>query len=325
MLHGLHAAFEHLRDTAARHGGATVVNLGSASAIYGQAELAGYSATKFYVRGLTEALDIEWSHHGIRVVDLWPLFVQTGMLEGISTGTTTSLGINLRPQDVADAVVAALEPSRARPGPAPGALPGRPAEPGDDPGLAVLAGLADPRGQPPSRRPLTRRTPEDREQRPRVGGVGRDVDVPAAVDQGDDPAAGRSRHALERGEVVAQGSRSWSSRGSHSASCTSRLSRAHSVVPLKASTGGPPGTSTSAITMSLSQNTWPSMSRSGTAKQSPCAGRQPRPASRRAEASATVSTSPVCAAPPKVPDASQAADGVSPAERRDYRGLGGSP
>lgn len=112
VLNGLHAGFEHLRKTAAAHGSATVVNLGSASAIYGQAELAGYSATKFYVRGLTEALDIEWARHGIRVVDLWPLFVQTGMLDGITTGTTSSLGVNLKAQDVADALVGALEPSR---------------------------------------------------------------------------------------------------------------------------------------------------------------------------------------------------------------------
>ena len=40
---------------------AVVVNLASASAIYGQAELANYSATKFFVRGITEALDLEWS------------------------------------------------------------------------------------------------------------------------------------------------------------------------------------------------------------------------------------------------------------------------
>jgi NADP-dependent 3-hydroxy acid dehydrogenase YdfG len=115
VLNGLHAGFDHLRRTAADHGGATVVNLGSASAIYGQAELAGYSATKFYVRGLTEALDIEWAHHGIRVVDLWPLFVGTGMLDGVSIGTTTSLGVKLTAQDVADALVDVLDPSaRAR-------------------------------------------------------------------------------------------------------------------------------------------------------------------------------------------------------------------
>ncbi|MDF9715136.1 SDR family oxidoreductase [Nocardioides sp. ChNu-99] len=106
VVNGLHAAEPHLRP------GAVVVNLASASAIYGQAELAVYSATKFFVRGLTEALDIEWGERGVRVVALWPLFVETAMTQGVSTGTTQSLGINLGPQDVADEILAAVEPSR---------------------------------------------------------------------------------------------------------------------------------------------------------------------------------------------------------------------
>src|SRR6185312_13848346 len=57
VVNGLHAAFPYLRTTP----NSVVVNLASASAIYGQAELATYSATKFFVRGITEALDIEWS------------------------------------------------------------------------------------------------------------------------------------------------------------------------------------------------------------------------------------------------------------------------
>ncbi|MEI5674156.1 MULTISPECIES: SDR family oxidoreductase [unclassified Nocardioides] len=112
VLHGMHAAFPHLRATAAAHGSAVVVNLSSASAIYGQAELANYSATKFYVRGLTEALELEWRRHGIRVTDLWPLFVRTGMLDGVRTGTTDSLGIHLAAEDVAAAVLAAVDPPR---------------------------------------------------------------------------------------------------------------------------------------------------------------------------------------------------------------------
>jgi NAD(P)-dependent dehydrogenase (short-subunit alcohol dehydrogenase family) len=107
-VNGMHAAFPYLRATS----GATVVNLASASAIYGQAELATYSATKFFVRGLTEALDIEWGRYGIRVIAIWPLYVQTAMTDGIHTGTTESLGIQLTAQDVADTIVAALEPSR---------------------------------------------------------------------------------------------------------------------------------------------------------------------------------------------------------------------
>lgn len=110
VLNGLHAGHPHLRRTP----GATVVNLASASAIHGQSELANYSATKFYVRGLTEALDLEWAADGIRVVDLWPLFVGTGMLDGVQTGTTSSLGVRLTAPDVADAVWDAVHASRAR-------------------------------------------------------------------------------------------------------------------------------------------------------------------------------------------------------------------
>lgn len=106
VVNGMHAAFPYLRATP----NSVVVNLASASAIYGQAELATYSATKFFVRGITEALDIEWSGYGIRVIAMWPLYVKTAMTEHIKTGTTEALGINLTSQDVADAIVAAVEP-----------------------------------------------------------------------------------------------------------------------------------------------------------------------------------------------------------------------
>jgi NADP-dependent 3-hydroxy acid dehydrogenase YdfG len=110
VVNGLHAAFPYLRATP----NSVVVNLASASAIYGQAELANYSATKFFVRGITEALDIEWHRHGIRVIAMWPLYVQTAMTDNIKTGTTQSLGIHLTAQDVADAIARAVEPSLLR-------------------------------------------------------------------------------------------------------------------------------------------------------------------------------------------------------------------
>jgi short-subunit dehydrogenase len=92
-----------------------VVNLASASAMYGQPELATYSATKFAVRGLTEALELEWRRHGIRVIDMWPLFVATAMVDGLETGSTKSLGIRLTAEDVAEAIYTATHPNRGRP------------------------------------------------------------------------------------------------------------------------------------------------------------------------------------------------------------------
>lgn len=103
VLSGMHTALPYLRDTA----GAQVVNLGSASAMYGQPELATYSATKFAVRGLTEALELEWRRYGIRVIDMWPLFVATAMVDGVETSSTRSLGVHLGPDDVAREIFAA--------------------------------------------------------------------------------------------------------------------------------------------------------------------------------------------------------------------------
>jgi NAD(P)-dependent dehydrogenase (short-subunit alcohol dehydrogenase family) len=109
-LTGLRAAFPYLRDTA--H--AQVVNMCSASALYGQPELATYSATKFALRALTEALELEWRRYDIRVLDMWPLFVKTAMTDGVETGSTKSLGVNIEPDDVAAAVYSATHRGRGR-------------------------------------------------------------------------------------------------------------------------------------------------------------------------------------------------------------------
>jgi len=105
---GLHTAFPYLRDT---HG-AQVVNLCSASAIYGQPELATYSATKFAIRGLTEALELEWRHYGIRVIAMWPMFVQTAMVDGMETRSSKRMGIHLSSEDVAEEIYEATRPTR---------------------------------------------------------------------------------------------------------------------------------------------------------------------------------------------------------------------
>lgn len=110
VLNGLYAAFPYLRSTPS----SVAVNLSSASAIYGQPELAVYSATKFFVRGITEALDLEWDTYGIRVIDIWPLFVATSMTDGLRTGSTESMGIHLSSTDVAEAIIAAVDTSQLR-------------------------------------------------------------------------------------------------------------------------------------------------------------------------------------------------------------------
>ena len=97
VLLGCHAAHPYLRTTPS----ARVINLASSAAFYGQAALASYSASKFFVRGLTEALNIEWQHQDIRVMDLMPLFVQTGLLDGNRPPSLRRLGVHLQAEDVA--------------------------------------------------------------------------------------------------------------------------------------------------------------------------------------------------------------------------------
>ncbi len=112
VINGALAAFPAL----ARTPRSVMVNLASASAMYGQPDLATYSATKFAIRGLTEALDLEWAEHDIRVLDLWPLFVQTQMVDGMRATSGERLGIRLTPDDVAGALLGAV--AKARSGPA---------------------------------------------------------------------------------------------------------------------------------------------------------------------------------------------------------------
>ncbi|RJF90062.1 SDR family oxidoreductase [Oleomonas cavernae] len=101
MITGCHSAFPYLQRTPR----AQVINMASATAIYGQPELATYSATKFAVRGFTEGLDLEWNRFGIRVSAVWPSFVRTAMADDFRhISSARSLGIRLTPADVASTV-----------------------------------------------------------------------------------------------------------------------------------------------------------------------------------------------------------------------------
>jgi NAD(P)-dependent dehydrogenase (short-subunit alcohol dehydrogenase family) len=102
VVNGCHSALPWLKRTP----NARVVNMCSASALYGQPMLSTYSATKAAVRSFTEALDIEWQRHGIRVVDVLPLFVNTAMVrDDVSKmKTVQTLGVRLSADDVARTV-----------------------------------------------------------------------------------------------------------------------------------------------------------------------------------------------------------------------------
>lgn len=97
-------AFPLLKDTPQ----STLLNLCSVSSVYGIPLLAVYSASKFYVNGLTQALSIEWAEHDIRVLSIKPPFVRTAMLEGMPSQLMKSFTVDFSPEQVADAIMHAL-------------------------------------------------------------------------------------------------------------------------------------------------------------------------------------------------------------------------
>jgi NAD(P)-dependent dehydrogenase (short-subunit alcohol dehydrogenase family) len=91
-----YAAFPFLKAA----GVAKMINMCSLSSEYGVPSEAVYSASKFFVKGLTEALNIEWERHGIHVSDVMPNFVRTPMMEGVRGKLIDSVGIHLTADDV---------------------------------------------------------------------------------------------------------------------------------------------------------------------------------------------------------------------------------
>ncbi len=105
VLNGCHAALPYLRKASF----ARVINLSSASAIYGQPDLVSYSASKFAVRGISEGLDIEWKKYAIRVLDVMPLFVRTAMVKDMDAGSIQNMGVHLTAEDVAQQILQLVE------------------------------------------------------------------------------------------------------------------------------------------------------------------------------------------------------------------------
>lgn len=87
VVRGAEAGYPYLKATP----GSCLLNTCSAAGIYGASGLAVYAATKFGVRGLTEALEQEWRADGIKVRSLMPAFIETPLLSGTTEGTNRSI------------------------------------------------------------------------------------------------------------------------------------------------------------------------------------------------------------------------------------------
>jgi NAD(P)-dependent dehydrogenase (short-subunit alcohol dehydrogenase family) len=85
----IHAALPLLRATP----DSLCLSTSSASAIFGTAGLAVYSASKHAVKGLTEALSVEFAAYGVRAADLLPGIIDTGMLPAEAKGIFPKQGM----------------------------------------------------------------------------------------------------------------------------------------------------------------------------------------------------------------------------------------
>ncbi len=92
------------------HGDARVITMSSSAAIYGVPDLAVYSASKFAVRGLTEALNVELEKLGIWVCDIMVGYVDTPMLADAEhkAKSVELAGIHVTPQMVSETVFQAV-------------------------------------------------------------------------------------------------------------------------------------------------------------------------------------------------------------------------
>ena len=91
-----------LRDAAAEHKNALVVNTSSISGKHGEPWLSVYSATKHGVVGWTEAMNKELGAEGIKSTALCPAFVDTPMTDFVKGQVAAEEMI--RPEDIAEAV-----------------------------------------------------------------------------------------------------------------------------------------------------------------------------------------------------------------------------
>ncbi|MEQ8660099.1 MAG: SDR family oxidoreductase [Gammaproteobacteria bacterium] len=112
VLQGIHLAAPLLKATP----GSLCFTTSSSSATFGMPGIAVYSATKHAVRGLTEALSIEFARHGVRVADTLPGLIDTAILPAHVRTNAPREGMFrlIPPLAVAQAVWAAYHDDRQR-------------------------------------------------------------------------------------------------------------------------------------------------------------------------------------------------------------------
>ena len=99
-----------LKEAGGEHRKALIANTASIAGKYGQGWLAAYSATKFGVVGLTQAMHKELGGDGIQCTALCPGFVATAMTDWVEGVPKEEM---IQPEDIAEAIRFLLRTSPA--------------------------------------------------------------------------------------------------------------------------------------------------------------------------------------------------------------------
>jgi len=91
-----------------KQGSGELINISSTSGLKGGQRGTAYSGSKFALRGMTECWRDELRRHNVRVMLVNPSEVQTPFFEKVGHEQTLS-DKKLRPEEIADAIVGALE------------------------------------------------------------------------------------------------------------------------------------------------------------------------------------------------------------------------
>jgi len=108
VLNCTYHAFPYLKAA----GSAYVITMASVASLFAAPSEVTYAASKFWVKGFTEALNMEWERHGIHVCDIMPNFVKTPMVEQNPGKLIDVSGVAFTPEDVAAMVWKALSSKR---------------------------------------------------------------------------------------------------------------------------------------------------------------------------------------------------------------------
>ena len=109
-VNGVRAAFPYLKDTPK----AKIINMASASAIFGNPEITVYAGTKAGVKNLTEGWSLAFEKHDIGVSSIMPIYVNTKMVSDYfdKAKTYSKKDVKLEPEHIAEIIFKAVHSNK---------------------------------------------------------------------------------------------------------------------------------------------------------------------------------------------------------------------